>query len=77
MLPPAPRRICATNPGYPFGNDWSAARPAARKEKGHQMQTIQQSCRGLGLIFRLNSDLVLFAAALLAALSAGTWLVSF
>ena len=41
------------------------------------MQTLQQSCRGLGVIVRLNLDLVLSSGTLALALAAGAWMASF
>jgi len=40
------------------------------------MQTLQSGYRGLSLLMMLNSDRVLYAATLIAALSAGAWLGS-
>lgn len=38
------------------------------------MQTIQSGYRGLSLLMLLNSDRVLYAATLIAALAAGAWM---
>ena len=38
------------------------------------MQTLQSGYRGLSLLMLLNSDRVLYAATLIAALLAGAWL---
>lgn len=40
------------------------------------MQTIQSGYRGLSLLMTLNSDRLLYAATLAAALGAGAWLGS-
>lgn len=40
------------------------------------MQTLQSGYRGLSLLMMLNSDRVLYAATLSAALAAGAWLGS-
>ncbi|MFP3382840.1 hypothetical protein [Tritonibacter scottomollicae] len=40
------------------------------------MQTLQQSCAGLGLLARLNADRVLFIGAITAAMAVGTWIAS-
>ncbi len=40
------------------------------------MQTLQQSCRGLGVIVRLNMDMVLASGTLVAALAAAAWMAT-
>lgn len=39
------------------------------------MQTIARSCRGLDLILQLTLDRLLFAGAICAGLTFGTWAV--
>ena len=38
------------------------------------MQTLQSGYRGLSMLMLLNSDRVLYAATLVAALAVGAWL---
>lgn len=40
------------------------------------MQTFSQSCRGLGLLMRLNWDRALTGFAILGSLAAGAWLAT-
>ncbi|MDK3020381.1 hypothetical protein [Pseudodonghicola flavimaris] len=40
------------------------------------MQTLHHSYRGLSLVMQLNWDLLLYVGTILAALTAGGWLLS-